>query len=208
MRRPRFSIITLLLTVTVAALLAALVVGIGLLIWLRLVRVVDNVRSRAAIEDYLLGVEQALAGDLAGAHKRLSRVLEADPENHYARLLFGKVLNGRGEPAQAHKHHLYLQRAFGVDSVENDLQLARALAAVGRPVEAAGCRGFGLASRCGASGVCGPTRSNQRPPNAGKLLARPQILERFGQSGLRASTAGRSAAGMDLRERQRHLGGS
>jgi len=118
-------------------LLAGLVVGVGLLIWLRLLRVVDNVRNRQAIKDYLLGVEQALAGDLAGAHKRLARVLEADPENHYARLLFGKVLAGRGEPAQAHKHHLYLQRAFAIESVENDLQLANALASVGRPVEAA-----------------------------------------------------------------------
>src|SRR5262245_52560658 len=121
----------------VETLLALFVCGIALLIWLRLLRVVEAVRSRAQLHDYLLGVEQALAGDLAGAHKRLLRVLESDPENHYARLLLGKVLAQLGEPAQAHKHHLFLQRAFGVASGENDLQLAKALLLCDRPAEAA-----------------------------------------------------------------------
>jgi len=133
----------------VETLLALLVVGIGLAIWLRLLRVVGNVRSRAAIEDYLLGVEQALAHDLDGAHARLQKVLDRDPENHYARLLFGQVLAQRGEPAQAHKHHLYLQQAFAVESVENDLRLAQALLAVGRPQEAADAAARALESRPG-----------------------------------------------------------
>ncbi len=121
----------------VETLVAMLVVGLGLWIGLRLTRIVAGVRGRAQLEDYLLGVEQALAGDLEGAHQRLARVLEVDPENHYARMLLGKVLAEQGEAAQAHKHHLYLQRAFGVESGENDLQLARALLQCGRPAEAA-----------------------------------------------------------------------
>jgi hypothetical protein len=133
----------------VETLLALMVVGIGLAIWLRLLRVVGNVRSRAAIEDYLLGVEQALAQDLDGAHARLQKVLDRDPENHYARLLFGQVLAQRGEPAQAHKHHLYLQQAFAVESVENDLRLAQALLAVGRPQEAGDAAERALNSRPG-----------------------------------------------------------
>ncbi|MEC7583907.1 MAG: hypothetical protein VYE77_06280, partial [Planctomycetota bacterium] len=120
----------------VETVLAGLLVAIAAVVWLRLGRVVDNVRNRQAIEDYLLGVEQALSGDLAGARKRLQKVLESDPENHYARMLYGKVLSGSGEAAQAHKHHVLLQKSFAIDSVENDLHLARALAAVGKPVEA------------------------------------------------------------------------
>src|SRR5262245_66129413 len=66
----------------VETLLALFVCGIAMLIWLRLLRVVETVRSRAQLNDSLLGVEQALAGDLAGAHKRLLRVLESDREKH------------------------------------------------------------------------------------------------------------------------------
>ncbi|MGE3175016.1 MAG: tetratricopeptide repeat protein [Planctomycetota bacterium] len=121
----------------VETLLAIVVVAVVVWTWLRMLRVVEGVRTRALLQDYLLGVEQALSGDLDGAHRRLQRVLEADPENHYARLLLGKVLAQRGDPAQAHKHHLYLQRAFAVESGENDLQLANALLACDRPAEAA-----------------------------------------------------------------------
>ncbi|MEC7584932.1 MAG: hypothetical protein VYE77_11495 [Planctomycetota bacterium] len=120
----------------VETLVAGLLVVTAVVVWLRLCRVVDNVRSRGAIEDYLLGVEQALSGDLPGARKRLERVLQTDPENHYARMLYGKVLSGSGEAAQAHKHHVLLQKSFAIDSVENDLHLARALEAVGKPAEA------------------------------------------------------------------------
>lgn len=117
--------------------LALLICVVAVVVWLRLWRIVGTVRSRALLQDYLLGVEQALAGDLAGARKRLERVLQADPENHFARLCYGKVLAQQGEHAQAHKHHLYLRSAFAVRSVDNELQLARALAAVGRPRDAA-----------------------------------------------------------------------
>jgi tetratricopeptide (TPR) repeat protein len=111
----------------VEVLLAATVLAVVLVLWWRL----------APLLDYLLGVEQALHGDLRGAQKRLASVVDADPENHYARLLLGKVLAELGEPAKAHTQHLYLQRAFGIDSPENDLLLAHSLLGAGMPAEAA-----------------------------------------------------------------------
>ena len=105
--------------------------------WWRLVSLVRNARDRAALGDYLLGVEQALQGDLAGAEKRLASVLEQDPENHYARLMLGKVLGDLGETERAHQQHLYLQKAFAVESGENELLMARSLLAAGLPAESA-----------------------------------------------------------------------
>ena len=101
-----------------------------LLMW-RAGRIAETARSRAALADYLLGVEQALAGDLKGASKRLQRVLKEAPENQAARLLYGEVLAELGEPAQAHKHHLELQRAFRMESPRNDMARARSLLAGG-----------------------------------------------------------------------------
>jgi tetratricopeptide (TPR) repeat protein len=124
-------------TGVVETLVAGFIVLVLVWFWLRASRHVERVRSRALLQDYLLGVEQALHGDLDGAHARLERVLQADPENHYARLLLGKVLAERGEPAAAHKHHLVLAGAFLVESAENALDLARALQRCGRPGEAA-----------------------------------------------------------------------
>lgn len=121
----------------VETLVALLLVASLVLVWLRLSGIVRRARSRAAVRDYLLGVEQAFAGDLPGAEKRLQRVLAEDPENHYARLLFAKVLAERGDPAAAHKHHVFLQRAFAVDSPRNDLWLARSLLLIGHHAEAA-----------------------------------------------------------------------
>ncbi len=121
----------------VEILLASTVVFSLLFVWWRLARLVTGARSRQAIEDYLLGVEQALHGDLRGALERLQRVVSLDPENHYARLQLGKVLAELGEPAQAHQQHLYLQRAFGIESVENDLLLAQSLLGAGFATEAA-----------------------------------------------------------------------
>jgi len=118
-------------------LLAGTVVGGFAFVWWRLARLVTGARSRQAIETYLLGVEQALHGDLRGAHERLQKVIAEDPENHYARLLLGKVLAELGEPAQAHTQHLYLQRAFGIESTENDLLLAQSLLGAGLATEAA-----------------------------------------------------------------------
>src|SRR5689334_10441221 len=80
----------------VETLLALLLLALAIGIWLRLARVVATARRRQAVQDYLLGVEQALAGDLAGAEKRLARVLAEDPENHFARLLYARVLAQRG----------------------------------------------------------------------------------------------------------------
>ncbi|MBM4062815.1 MAG: hypothetical protein FJ265_17230 [Planctomycetes bacterium] len=119
------------------SLLALLLLGGVLWFWWRMSRLVRGAKSRQAVEDYLFGVEQALHGDLAGARARLERVVAADPENHFARLLLGKVLAELGEPEQAHKQHLYLQRAFGVDSPENDLLLAHSLFGAGLAQEAA-----------------------------------------------------------------------
>lgn len=117
--------------------LALLVIGAAVVFWWRLSALVRDARSRRALADYLLGVEQALHGDLEGAHARLQSVVQNDPENHYARLLLGKVLAQRGEPEEAHKQHVVLKQAFGVDSPENDLLLAESLLAAGMPREAA-----------------------------------------------------------------------
>ncbi|MBL8748332.1 MAG: hypothetical protein JNK78_04175 [Planctomycetes bacterium] len=121
----------------VETLLAVTILTAVLFVWWRLARLVTGAKSRQALADYLLGVEQALHGDLKGAHGRLQRVVETDPENHYARLLFGKVLAELGRPEEAHTQHLYLQRAFGVESAENELLLARSLLGAGMPREAA-----------------------------------------------------------------------
>ena len=118
-------------------LLSAAIVVTVLFLWWRLAGLVKNARAREALLDYLLGVEQAMQGDLAGAEKRLSRVLQQDPENHYARLLLGKVLGDLGQAEQAHQQHLYLQRAFAVESGDNDLMLAQSLLGAGLPIEAA-----------------------------------------------------------------------
>lgn len=117
--------------------LAAAILGFVVFFWWRLARLCMSARSRAALSEYLLGVEQALHGDLAGAHARLLAVVAHDPENHYARLLLGKVLAERGEAEAAHQQHVCLKTAFGVDSAENDLMLARSLLAAGLPREAA-----------------------------------------------------------------------
>tara|TARA_R110002072_G_scaffold100429_6_gene221219 strand:- start:10310 stop:12631 length:2322 start_codon:yes stop_codon:yes gene_type:complete len=106
-------------------------------LWWRLAVLVQNARAREALLDYLLGVEQAMQGNLAGAEKRLARVLQQDPENHYARLLLGKVLGDLGQAEQAHQQHLLLQRAFAVESGDNDLMLAQSLLGAGLPIEAA-----------------------------------------------------------------------
>jgi tetratricopeptide (TPR) repeat protein len=119
----------------ILVLLPVLVVGSVIL--LHAMSIAGEVRRRAALTDYLLGVEQALAGDLPGARRRLERVLSQDPENHHARLLYGLVLAKLGDAAEAHKQHLYLHRAFQVQSSDNDLALARSLLAVGRPADAA-----------------------------------------------------------------------
>jgi tetratricopeptide (TPR) repeat protein len=118
---------------------AVIVFGLGLavvLVALRWSRLVREMRQRTAVSDYLFGVEQALSGDLAGATKRLRKVIAEDPENHHARLLLGEVLAELGEPAQAHQHHLVLQQAFKLASGRNDLALARNLLDLGRSGEA------------------------------------------------------------------------
>lgn len=117
--------------------LSVAIVVTVLFLWWRLAGLVKNARAREALLDYLLGVEQAMQGNLVGAEKRLSRVLQQDPENHYARLLLGKVLGDLGQAEQAHQQHLYLQRAFAVESGDNDLMLAQSLLGAGLPIEAA-----------------------------------------------------------------------
>lgn len=203
----------------VETLLAAVVVGVGAVLWLRLCRIVDGVRSRALLQDYLLGVEQALAGDLAGAHARLLRVLEADPENHYARLLLGTVLARLGEPAQAHKHHLVLQRAFGVQSGENDLQLARALLACGRAAEAAEAAERVVAADAGNAAALEflfRTRLQTGDPDGAAAIGQRLLAARAtGAAGgpgsdapLRADIAAAFAAAGDLRLRRGDLAGA
>lgn len=121
----------------VETILALAAVAAGLLLWWRAARLFREARRRRAVSDYLLGVEQAQSGDLRGALRRLQRVLAEDPENNLAQMLLGKVLAESGEPAKAHRHHLTLQRAFRVESAQNDLLLARCLLELGHPAEAA-----------------------------------------------------------------------
>ncbi|HEB51990.1 MAG TPA: tetratricopeptide repeat protein, partial [bacterium] len=119
------------------SLLALAVFGVVAFVWWRLAALQRDAMRREALEDYLLGVEQALQGDLKGAEKRLSAVLEQDPENHYARLLLGKVLADLGHAERAHQQHLYLKKAFAVDSGDNELMLAHSLLGAGMAAEAA-----------------------------------------------------------------------
>lgn len=121
----------------VESLLALTLLAALVFVWWRLTRLITGARSRQALADYLLGVEQALHGDLKGAHRRLASVVQTDPQNHYARLLLGKVLAELGEPEAAHTQHLYLQKAFGIQSIENDLLLAQSLLGAGMATEAA-----------------------------------------------------------------------
>lgn len=122
------------------ALLQSTLVLLGLvvlgLVGLRMARLAAEARSRARVEDFLLGVEQALAGEAKGAVARLERVLAEDPENHSARLLLGEARAALGEPGEAHKHHVHLHSAFGVRSRRNQLALARSLLDVQRPGDA------------------------------------------------------------------------
>lgn len=193
----------------VEVLLAIAVVATLLLIWWRLARLVQGAQRRGALRDYLLGVEQALQGDLPGARRRLAAVLAEDPENHFARLLLGKVLTELGEPAQAHKQHLYLQRAFGIDSAENELLLAQSLLAAGQVHEAADVAERALGSvparadawefvfrtRLRSSDFSAATRAGRRllslagGPQARPLLAR-EVAQAAAQAGLRCLQAG------------------
>ena len=72
----------------IEVLLSAAIFVTVLFAWWRLAGLVRNARAREALLDYLLGVEQAMQGNLSGAENRLSRVLQQDPENHYACLLY------------------------------------------------------------------------------------------------------------------------
>ena len=107
-----------------------------LMLNLRVSRLVRAARDRAAVKDYLLGVEQSLSGDLDGARQRLERVLAEDPENHHARLMYGEVLAGLGEAAEAHRQHVFLQKSFRMDSLRNELGLVSALLRARRPEDA------------------------------------------------------------------------
>ena len=118
-----------------------------LVVWWRIARLGERVRNRSFLRDYFLGLEQALHGDAKGAEQRLERVLQKDPENHYARRLLGSVQSELGHPEKAHAQHLLLRDAFEVQGAENDVHLARALLAAGRPEEAAKAAHDALQSR-------------------------------------------------------------
>ena len=118
-------------------LVATLVAVALLIVWWRLSRLGDRIKNRAFLRDYFLGIEQALQGDSAGAEERLERVLAADPENHFARMLLGDVMLALARPEKAHGHHLLLRDSFEVGGARNALGLGKALLAAGRPGEAA-----------------------------------------------------------------------
>lgn len=119
--------------------LAAVLLVLGLAaFWLgRLSHRVREAREREGTREYLLGVEQALHGDFAGAARRLERSVRDDPANATARLLHAELLTLLGRPAEAHREHVMLLRAFGSRAARNDVGLARALLGTGRAREAA-----------------------------------------------------------------------
>lgn len=133
------------------SLVATVVVVALLIVWWRLSRLGERIRSRTFLNDYFLGIEQALQGDGEGAEARLERVLAADPENHYARMLLGNVQLLLGRPEKAHAQHLLLRDSFEVGGARNALCLGMALLAAGRPREAAD-------AALAASDRDGPTR--------------------------------------------------
>ena len=85
----------------VEVLLAAILVAAVAVFWWRISRLVRGSKSRHALHDYLFGIEQALHGDLQGAHEPLQKVLAEDPENHFARPMRGNCLAKLGEPEHA-----------------------------------------------------------------------------------------------------------
>jgi hypothetical protein len=121
----------------VVVLLASVALLIAGTILLRLRRVVRQARTRAALEDWLLGAEDALCAQWRSARERLQRVVALDPENHGARLLLGEALLALDEPAAAHSHFVALTEAFGVRSPRVERGLVQALRDSDRVAEAA-----------------------------------------------------------------------
>lgn len=121
--------LVVLLLVTVVGTVAALVL-------VRLRRLVRAARTRAAIEDYLLGVEDALACHWVSARERLGRVVQLDPENHGARALLAEALTALDDATAAHEHYVMLRTSFGIRSPRVLVGYVRTLLAVDRAAEA------------------------------------------------------------------------
>ncbi len=123
------------------ALVVLLLAGVGALITgavlLRLRRAVRQARARGALEDWLLGAEEAMSGQLSSARERLQRVVAQDPENHGARILLAETLLDLNEPTAAHGHFVALTAAFAVASRRVEQGLVRALVDSGRVADAA-----------------------------------------------------------------------
>ncbi len=193
-----------LLEVLVLAVVAAVVFLVGT----HLVRRVREARARGALSDYLLGVEQALAGDVRGAAKRLRKVLAEDPENAYARLLYGEVLCELGEPGAAHKEHLLLQRSFGIDSRRNELGLARSLLDSGRAGEAVEVAAHAVQrveDRAGLRLLFAAQLAAGQPEEAGRTGCR--LAPMLSDGGERRAVRARAAAALALAGAVRSRGG-
>lgn len=117
--------------------LLLLVVGSCWWLWARWTRLAHSLHARAAVQDFLFGVEQALHGDHHGARDRLAATLKQDPENHVARLLLANAHAALGELAEANLHHVVLARGFQLGSAANEVLFAQCLLAAGQQDRAA-----------------------------------------------------------------------
>ncbi len=81
--------------------------------------------------DYLDGLEALLAGDPERARKRLTPVVEIDPENLGARLALGEALYELDNPAEAHRQHIEAHQVFQAESPSVHLSLSKDLRMAG-----------------------------------------------------------------------------
>jgi len=97
-----------------------------------------SLRGRRQLVDYLDGLEALLAGDPERARKRLTPVVEIDPDNLGARLALGEALYELDNPAEAHRQHIEAHQVFQAESPSVHLSLSKDLRMAGEHVDALG----------------------------------------------------------------------
>ena len=120
----------------VAALSLLAILAIWLLLSLR--ASLRSLQGRRQLVDYLDGLEALLAGDPERARKRLTPVVEVDPENLGARLALGEALFELDNPAEAHRQHIEAHQVFQAESPSVHLSLSKDLRMAGEHVDALG----------------------------------------------------------------------
>lgn len=90
-----------------------------------------SLQGRRQLVDYLDGLEALLAGDPERARKRLTPVVEIDPENLGARLALGEALYELDNPAEAHRQHIEAHQVFQAESPSVHLSLSKDLRMAG-----------------------------------------------------------------------------